>query len=241
MDQKLLRATAVRQAISFCFDDGFRRSAQVIAEQFSRRGLSACFAVLAQPEEALDPYLRGADLGGWAFWRDLAAAGHEVAPHGLRHERYDDMSLPDTQVSVLHALQIMEAELPGFERSRSVFHVPYASAPPTTVDWLATQSLGVRLTRKGHGLNRWADLHPGGLVNSICFGPDEVDAAALARLRDFKADGDGWLVLALHGVDGEGWGPVSRHALERLIDEALAMGAEVVPPNRLLETTLGRC
>ncbi len=225
------------RAVSFCFDDGFRRSAEVICDVFARRGLRACFAILAQPGRALDPYVRGADLGDWPFWRAVAAAGHEVAPHGLIHERYEDMSLADAQASVLSALDIMEAELPGFERRRSVFHVPYLSAPPALVEWLGSQSLGVRLALGGNGLNRWPALRSGGAVDSVCCGPDGVAEALSGRLREFARQ-DGWLVLVMHGVDGEGWRPVSRAALERLLDEAVATGAEIVPPNRLLRARL---
>ncbi len=226
-----------RRAVSFCFDDGFRRSAQAIHDVFSRRQLAACFAVLARPDEALDPYVRGARLGDWAFWRDMVSAGHEVASHGLLHERYDDLGLRETQTSVDQALAIMEAELPGFERARSLFHLPYLSAPPAVVDWLGTQCLGVRAAGAGHGLNRWADLRPGGRVDCLCHGPDGVADALRSRIREFAAE-EGWLVLVLHGVDGEGWGPVDRRDLEDLLDEAAATGAEIGPPNRLLADAL---
>jgi peptidoglycan/xylan/chitin deacetylase (PgdA/CDA1 family) len=230
-------STTLTRAISFCFDDGFRGSARTVHDVFSRRDLHACFAVLARPERALDPYVHGADLGDWGFWREMAAAGHEVASHGLIHERYDELGLARTQAGVQDALRIMEAELPGFERGRSLFHVPYLSAPQAVVEWLGTQCLGVRLAGPGRGLNRWADMRPGGRVDSLCHGPRGVAAALRARLREFAAQ-DGWLVLVMHGVDGEGWGPVDRSELEGLLDEAAATGAEIITPDRLLARVL---
>jgi len=224
----------VKRAISFCFDDGFRRSAQTIAELFSRRRLPACFAVLSRPEQALDPYVRGADLGDWSFWREMVAAGHEVAPHGLIHERYDALSVDETKASVREALQIFETEMPGFERARSVFHVPYLGAPPAIVDWLADQCLGVRLALANRGLNRWHEMRRGAGVDCVCYGPDGVAEAVSARLHEFGRQEEGWLVLAMHGVDGEGWGPVSRTDLECILDEATAGGFEITTPNRLL-------
>jgi peptidoglycan/xylan/chitin deacetylase (PgdA/CDA1 family) len=229
----------VKRVISFCFDDGFRRSARTICDVFSRRGVAACFAILAQPERALDPYVRGADLGDWDFWRTVRAAGHEVAPHGLIHERYSELSLEEVQRSVLSALQIMEAELPGFRRGDSMFHVPYLSAPDEVVQWLGTQSLGVRLELEGRGVNLWPDLRLGGPIDSICFGPDEVAASARARIRDFVTQ-DGWLVVVMHGVDGEGWGPIARRDLDSLLDAATTIGAAVIPPNQLLASLASR-
>jgi peptidoglycan/xylan/chitin deacetylase (PgdA/CDA1 family) len=227
----------VKRAISFCFDDGFRRSAEVIGEVFVRRGLSACFAVLSRPERALDRYLRGADLGDWAFWRNVVAMGHEVAPHGLMHERYDELSFTDVQASVLDALDVIESEIPGFSRFESVFHVPYLRAPDQVVAWLGTQSLGVRVAGRAAGLNAWTELHPGCPVDCICFGPDGVAESMRTRIAEF-AHQEGWLVLALHGVDREGWGSVARADLERLLDQVQEFDCEITPPNRLLSNVL---
>jgi peptidoglycan/xylan/chitin deacetylase (PgdA/CDA1 family) len=223
----------VRKAISFCFDDGFRRSARTIADAFSARGLSACFAVLSQPEGALDPFVQGADIGDWDFWRQLTAEGHELASHGLIHERYDEIDLPATQSSVIAALDILKREIPTFDSNRSVFHVPYLSAPAQTVEWLATRSLGVRLDTGKSGLTPWEDVRPGCVIDCLCYGPENVGQSMLSRIREFRAQ-EGWLVLVMHGVDGEGWGPVSRVELEQILDAAIATGARIAPPNEVM-------
>ena len=228
----------MQRVVSFCFDDGFRRSADAICEVFSSRGLSACFAVLAAPSRALDPYLHGAELGDWAYWRKVRDSGHEVAAHGLIHENLEALSLSETVTSVRTALDIMEAQLPGFARARSLFHTPYMRAPEATVRWLGTQFLGVRLALDAagrRGLNPWEQLRKGGPVDSLCLGPEGVAEAASARIQEF-AHQQGWLVLVMHGVEGEGWGPIAQADLAGLLDQALALGMAVAPPDRVLNS-----
>ncbi|WP_077034372.1 polysaccharide deacetylase family protein [Pelomonas sp. KK5] len=226
--------------VSFCFDDGFRRSAETVCQVFEQRGLKACFAILADPGHALDPFVRGADLGDWAFWRQVMAAGHELGSHGLMHERYDELGIEAARASVLRALAAMEARLPGFRRRDAVFHVPYLSAPDELVRWLGEdQSLAVRLGPAAAGFNRWSELRRGAVINCVCFGPEGVGESLAARLQQFSQQAeDGWLVLVLHGVDGEGWGPVTRAQLERLLDDALAAGITVATPNATLAAFL---
>lgn len=221
------------QVVSFCFDDGFRRSAEKIRRIFSRHDAAACFAVLAQPHEALDPYLQNADLADWDFWRETRDAGHEVASHGLRHERYAELSLPEVQRSVREGLAILGDELPGFMASDSLFHVPYMSAPAGVTQWIGTQALGVRLDLGTGGGNHFGSLSPGGVVNSMCLGPDDVAASARACVQAAVGKVD-WTVLVMHGVDGEGWGPIQSAELDALLAMVRDLGMAVVTPDRVL-------
>jgi len=221
------------RTVSFCFDDGFRASADKIRKIFDARGLSACFSVLAAPDRADDPGMRVADVADWGYWRDARAAGHEVAPHGYAHERYDEMAIEAARASVLACLDRLERELPGFDGRRSLFHVPYLRAPAALVGWLGERTLGARVARGNDGLNAWGAIRPGQPVDCVTFGPDRVAERLAARLARFE-DETGWLVLVLHGVDGEGWGPVAADDLARLLDETLAGGADVSPPDRVV-------
>jgi peptidoglycan/xylan/chitin deacetylase (PgdA/CDA1 family) len=87
------------KTVSFCFDDGFRASADSISRIFASRSVAACFCVLAAPELAEDPFIRGARIADWAYWRDANAAGHEVAPHGYAHEHLGKVSVESAQAS----------------------------------------------------------------------------------------------------------------------------------------------
>lgn len=97
------------------------------------------------------------------------------------------------------------AELPGFAAERAIFQTPYLSMPPPLVDWLLARSAAVRIAQ------------------------DKVAAQADARIQDFRdADGD-WLVLVLHGADGEGWGSLALPELAGLVDRCCDLGFGIRP------------
>ncbi|WP_375392895.1 polysaccharide deacetylase family protein [uncultured Sphingomonas sp.] len=223
--------------LSFCFDDGFRRTADKVRRIFEARGLSACFCVLSAPELAEDPGIKGATIADWEYWRDAAAAGHEIGPHGHAHEVYGQIEPYLARRSIEECWRTLERELPGFDRRSSLFHVPYLSAPAELVEWIGMQSLGARVMLGHHGLNPLPGRMPS-LVDCACFGPDLVGAAAMKRLNEFEHQ-QGWLVFVFHGLDDEGWGPVNSDEMEILVDRALAARMIIAPPSRLLLESRG--
>ncbi|WP_446325672.1 polysaccharide deacetylase family protein [Blastomonas sp. CACIA14H2] len=202
------------------------------ATHFEARNLSACFCVLSAPALADDPGIKGATIADWDYWRETVAAGHEVGPHGHAHEFYGRMDLDTARRSIESCWQTFERELPGFDRRSSIFHVPYLSAPDELVRWIGQQSLGARLVCGGEGLNTMT-IPVGNPIDCICFGPHEVGAAANQRLSRFRYE-TGWLVFVFHGIDDEGWGPITSGELEILVDSALSANMLIAPPSRLL-------
>jgi peptidoglycan/xylan/chitin deacetylase (PgdA/CDA1 family) len=228
----------VSRIVSFCFDDGFLRSGEKICSLFSQRGQRACFAVLAAPEFAVDPFIRGAMIADWGFWREAQAAGHEIAPHGYAHEHLGRMTLADAKASVEAALQAFGAELPNFEPQSAVFHLAYLTAPGNVVDWLSSRMLGVRARGDRLGLNDLPPSRPGGLIDCITFGPEAVEEMLAARISRFLREEEGWLVLVLHGLDGEGWGTLPSQRLAACLDELLDAGVEIAPPGALIRRSM---
>jgi peptidoglycan/xylan/chitin deacetylase (PgdA/CDA1 family) len=222
------------KAVSFCFDDGFRASADKVRRIFSARRLSAAFCVLAAPELTNDPYIRRSDVADWGYWRETLAEGHEVAPHGFAHEHLGRMSFNDACDSVQRTLDVTERELPAFNARESIYHVAYVSAPVEVIRWIGQRSLGVRVATGGYGLNAWESLSQGGCVDCMAWGPQTCDEPARAHVERFVQAPSGWLVVVFHGLDGEGWGTLSSAALERMLDQLLTAGITVEPPNRVL-------
>ena len=48
-------------------------------------------------------------------------------------------------------------------------------------------------------------------------GPDNIDDYVDKTVNDFLASGGGWMVVCLHGLDNEGWGPVSTTYYDQLL------------------------
>jgi len=220
--------------VSLCFDDGFHRSAERIARQFEERNLRACFCVLAAPAAAEDPAFSGVAMADWSFWREAWNIGHEVAPHGWAHERLDRLKTQQAIAGLDRMLDVFASELPGFEARASLFHAAYLAAPSGIRDWARKRMLGVRVADGGEGVNRPAEARASGVVDCVTFGPDFVDARVMAATERFLAAGSGWLVLVLHGLDGEGWGSISGDGLELLLDRIQNAGARIETPNRVL-------
>jgi peptidoglycan/xylan/chitin deacetylase (PgdA/CDA1 family) len=219
----------VSRTVSFCFDDGFAATAGKVRALFEARDLAATFCVLAAPEETADPFIRAAPIADWSFWREAAAAGHEVEPHGWAHERLVDLSPDEAMAGFERTFEVFGRELPGFDPPDHVFHFAYLTAPAAIVAELAPRVLGVRRALGGDGLN--TEVTPA--VDCTTFG-DGADERLTARLDRFLAAEDGWLVLVLHGLDGEGWGPVRSATLAGELDRLLAAGVEISTASQML-------
>lgn len=220
--------------LSVCFDDGFRATALKVARAFEDRACRACFCVLAAPELVCDPFIVPSALGDWSLWRELRAAGHEIAPHGYAHERFEHLDAPTACASVRRTWEVFARELPRFDPSESLFHLAYLTAPEPVVEWIGARSLGVRGAFGANGRN---DLPVGGdrrRVDCITFGGEDAERRLASRLERFIQSEAGWLVLVLHGLDGEGWGSITFASLERLLDRALDADLRILPPNEVL-------
>lgn len=230
----------MKRVLSFCFDDGFRTSADTVRRLFDERGLSACFCVLAAPQLTQDPFIRASPVADWSYWREAAAAGHEVAPHGYAHERLDLLTTDEACATVQRTWDIFERQLPSFDRDRSLFHIPYLSAPEPTARWIAGRCLGVRMKCGRDGVNDVTEASRERSVDCVTFRPPDADRLACERLERFLETEEGWLVMVLHGLDGEGWGTVAAATLAGLVDRARESGVLIAPPNAVIRSSMLR-
>jgi peptidoglycan/xylan/chitin deacetylase (PgdA/CDA1 family) len=227
----------VSRTVSFCFDDGFRATADKVRAVFEARDLRTTFCVLARPDLTEDPFIRAAPIADWAYWREAVATGHEVAPHGWAHERLGDLDTEAACAGLDRTLDAFAAELPGFDPRDQLFHLAYLAAPAPVVQHLAARTLGVRRALGRAGLNPTGRHELGGDVDCITFG-DPAGELMRMRLDRFLAAEDGWLVLVLHGLDGEGWGPVAGEVLERQLDRLLDAGVRIASAGQVARERL---
>lgn len=230
----------MNKTISFCFDDGFRASADKVQRIFSQRGLSACFCALSAPELAEDPFIRAAPIADWAYWREAVAAGHEVAPHGYAHEYFGKLSFEAACDSVQRCLDTFQQQLTSFDPRSSVYHLAYLSAPVSIVQWIGERTLATRMALSTTGRNDLSAWSRGKPIDCMTFAPPDADAVAPQRIERFIQEDDGWLVLVFHGLDGEGWGTLSSDVLARMLDDIQHAGIAVATPNRTLQQHISR-
>ena len=217
--------------VSLSFDDGVRRSFLRIAEIYEKYGQSACLNVIATGHLATfippDPYHVNMPRGDFALWNELQARGHEIMPHGLRHENLRECSFPIAKDSIMQCLEIFAEELEGFESQAAIFNFPYNASTPELEDWLPT---AVRAFRTGGGgINPLP--HPGQVkLTCTAFGPGNCEAHLDAEIERLLSQPQGWLIYNTHGLDDEGWGPMRSVYLDRLLDRLLQLDSVVIVP-----------
>ncbi len=220
-----------RHIVTLSFDDGFRKSFTRTAEIYEKYKLSACLNVVAAgvPDNA---YIKESPLGDFAFWNDLKHRGHEIMPHGYRHEDLKQLPLGEAQDLVKRCLGVFSEKLEGFDPKKAVFNFPYNASTLELERWLGTQ---VRAFRTGGGAIQ--ALPQRGTVKLTCtsFGPGNCEAAIDREIENLLAREAGWLIFNTHGLDEEGWGPIRATYLERLLERLLTQDSvEILPAGQAL-------
>jgi peptidoglycan/xylan/chitin deacetylase (PgdA/CDA1 family) len=206
-----------RHIITLSFDDGFEKSSIKTAEIYEKHGLSSCINVIASAH--LDQFNLPNDYHDWpvgdfALWNDLKGRGHEIMPHSYKHTNLAEIPLEEAQHWTRKCIDVFNEELEGFVANESVFNLPYNASTPELEDWLVTQ---FRIIRTHGGLLN--PLPHKGMVRLGCggFGPGNIDNHLVDSIDAFLNGPPGWFVYNTHGLDEEGWGPLSSGLLDELL------------------------
>ena len=148
-------------------------------------------------------------------------------PHGYVHENLTEVPLERAQNLILRCLEYFERALDGFDPTTAVFNFPYNASSPAIEEWLGDRVMAFRT-----GYARINPLPRSGLKKLICHshGPDNMDAFLEQQVDRFLASAGGWLIFNTHGLDGEGWGPLSSAGLDRLLGRLTAVDHVLVTP-----------
>jgi peptidoglycan/xylan/chitin deacetylase (PgdA/CDA1 family) len=232
-----LAASRKAHIVTLSFDDGFRKSFTRTAEIYEKFGLSACLNVVAAGVPApqyVNEYTKNAPWGDFDLWNELKRRGHEVMPHGYRHENLEKLSFEEGQELTRRCLGEFSDKLAGFDPKQAVFNFPYNASTPELERWLPAR---VRAFRTGGAaINPWPHKAQ---VKLTCksFGPANAEAAIDREIENLLARETGWLIFNTHGLDSEGWGPIRAAYLERLLERLLAIETvEILPAGRALST-----
>jgi peptidoglycan/xylan/chitin deacetylase (PgdA/CDA1 family) len=221
--------------VTLSFDDGFKKSSIRTAEIFEKHKLPACINVIATahlPDFVLPNEYHRWPVGDFTLWNELQERGHEIMPHGYKHANKRELPLAESQDLIRRCLDVFTKELKGFDAKKSVFNFPFNASTPAVEEWLAGQVMAFRTG--GPAIN--AVPHRGqSKLTCTSFGPENIDAHLVGEIDKLLAQPSGWLIYNTHGLDEEGWGPLSSSVLDRLLARLVSMpNVSIVPAGQAI-------
>lgn len=230
--------------VTLSFDDGLRDSFYKTADIYERFGLRACFNVIALGhEEGFRPLLRGQPdpgivpfvRGDFEDWNRLKKRGHEVMAHTYNHVNLTERPLEESKELITRCADYFAAHLEGFRAADSVYSFAYNASNGALDEYALTKFLAVR-TRGETPVNPIPRQRRGVRIGCWSHGPENCDAAVEASLSRFLASEGGWFVFNTHGLDKEGWGPMSAKYLTSLLGRLTRMEqVEVLPAGEVVQ------
>jgi peptidoglycan/xylan/chitin deacetylase (PgdA/CDA1 family) len=217
------------------FDDGFKKSSQLTAEIYEKHKLSACINVIATahlPDFVLPNEYHRWPVGDFTLWNELQSRGHEIMPHGYKHANEKELPFAESKDLIRRCLDYFSEHLMGFEPKKAVFNFPFNASTPELEQWLPDQVMAFRTG--GPIVNKPPHRGQSKLTCSN-FGPGSTDAHLIGEIDKWLAESSGWFIYNTHGLDEEGYGPLSASLLDRLLGRLKAMPhVEIIPAGRAL-------
>jgi peptidoglycan/xylan/chitin deacetylase (PgdA/CDA1 family) len=233
--------------LTLSFDDGFKKSFYKIAQIHENYGLKACLNVIASGHLSTfvppDEYHVNLIRGDFNDWNLLQARGHEIMPHSWDHSNLTQMPLEKAKDDILRCLDYFEKNLKGFKSSDAVYNFAFNASTTELEDFAlrhvrAIRSGGWDIIENHRQENPFP--HQGKPVRLGCwsFGPGNADKWVEAEVSKFLAGSGGWLILNLHGLDAEGWGPISSYYLDDLLKRLVKVNnLDILPAGMILQQT----
>jgi peptidoglycan/xylan/chitin deacetylase (PgdA/CDA1 family) len=223
--------------LTLSFDDGFKDSFQRIADIHEKHGFAACLNIVASAHlkewEAPNEYHNPA-VGDFSDWNRLKARGHEIMPHSWEHANLTELPFEEATERIDRCLDYFDEHLEGFERARSVYNFAYNASTPELEEYALGQVLAVRTGGWGilgeEKVNPLPDRVGPRRLGCWAYGPDNADARVEEEVNQFLESPGGGRMRNLHGLDEEGWGPVSAGYLDSLLGRLRSMRTLEVKP-----------
>ena len=133
-------------------------------------------------------------------------------PHSWAHQNLTELPLEEAKDLITRCLDYFETCLEGFESSEAVYNFAYNASNPDLEQFALTRVRAVRTGGWEILGNKPANPFPGpdGPFRLGCwsYGPENADDWVDQQVNQFLKSPGGWLILNLHGLDEEGWGPI---------------------------------
>ena len=227
--------------ITLSFDDGFKKSFYKVANIYEKYGLSACFNVIASghlPDfKGVDQWILPELMGDFDDWNELKNRGHEVMPHSWKHLNLAQQPLEEAKQLIVKCLNYFQDHLVGYKNSESVFNFPFNASTPELEEFVLSQVMALRSF--GGAVNDIPAHEAPFRLGCSSKGPGNIDQWVNDSINEFLLTNGGWLILNLHGLDYEGWGPMSETFLNNLIKKLSEMtNVQVLPTGQVLQNAI---
>jgi peptidoglycan/xylan/chitin deacetylase (PgdA/CDA1 family) len=221
----------ITHILSLSFDDGFARSFIKTAEIYEKYKLTACFNVIASAGstefKGVDEYILPGTMGNFDLWNELQARGHELMPHGYKHANLTQIPMEEVKDLFNRCMDIFKDHLNGFNQMESVFNFPFNASNPEVEEWIGQRVMAFRTI--GKAVNPMPDITRKKLT-CISYGPDQIDKFLKEQIDQFLISEGGWFIFNTHGLDGEGWGPMSSGFLDELLSQLVELKHVAILP-----------
>ena len=229
--------------ITFSFDDGFRKSFIKLAEIHEDFKLPACLNVIASghmPDfKQVDDWILPELMGDFDLWNNLSRKGHEIMPHSWKHSNLAKLDPYEAKKLIAKCIAYFNENLVGFNPERSVFNFPFNSSNDDLDQYTLSLVRAVR-TRGDGGINPLPSKNTKYIIGCTSNGPQNNDDWVGQKVDEFLAMDGGWLVFNLHGLDNEGWGPVSEPYFIGLLERLVSIkNLEIIPTGKALDKYVG--
>lgn len=229
--------------LTLSFDDGFKNSFFRIAEIYEALNLSACFNVIASghfPDfQAVDQWILPELMGNFDDWNELVRRGHEVMPHSWQHRNLGNEPFEVAKDLINRCLDYFEKHLEDYDPSYAVFNFPFNSSTPELEEFTLSRVRAVRT--RGSAINSIPSEFKPVRLGCSAFGPGNGNNWMEEQIDHFLSQPGGWLILNLHGLDDEGWGPISTTFLQETLKTLVPhQHLEIMPAGAVLKRTVDR-
>lgn len=230
--------------LTLSFDDGFKKSFYRIAEIHEEYGLKACLNIIATGHRKnfnTEPkWIPQEILGDFHDWNTLKSRGHEVMPHTWKHLNLTEIPEKEAKKNIEKCLRYFEKHLADYRSSEAVYNFAYNASTPELDAFALQQVRAVRtggwLVLRDTKLNLIPTTPKPGALGCWGHGPDFCDDYVEMEVNEFLAGPGGWLILNLHGLDEEGWGPVRTSYLDGLLKRLSSISyLDVLPTGEVLK------
>lgn len=226
--------------LTLSFDDGFENSFQHIADIYEGFGLKACLNIIASGHlkrfKQVDDWILPELMGDFELWNKLAQRGHELMPHSWKHLNLANQSSGKAERLISKCLDYFEENLEGYDPKHAVFNFPFNSSNPKLEAFTMGKVRAIR-SRGRSPINPIPSSSEAVRLACATNGPSNNDAWVEKMVQDFLAQKEGgWMILNLHGLDTEGWGPISKNYLEGLLKKLVNIDyLEIMPVGEVLK------